>query len=178
MQAMRSQQEDMCVMLVYPDAFVTFMPSCALLRVHTCPCRGTMLYSMLPSTAHWDPTATQEYVPYTQQWTGPCPSCPAGYYAQGSYPLFGGVAEQGAPEPNVGAYNNWRTFSSKVRDVMYVARLYVSRLHGERIILSVGMRAERRDGPGQRAQGCSEAGLVSLLTEKAAAEKGKQTFVF
>ena len=53
-----------------------------------------MMFSMLPSTAHWDPTATQEYVPYTQQWTGACPHCPAGYYAQDSYPTFGGMAPQ------------------------------------------------------------------------------------
>jgi hypothetical protein len=35
--------------------------------------------------------------------------------AQDSYPLFGGVAEQGTPDPNLGAYNDWQTFSSKVQ---------------------------------------------------------------
>ena len=34
--------------------------------------------------------------------------------AQDSYPLFGGVAEQGTPDPNLGPYDDWRTFSSKV----------------------------------------------------------------
>jgi len=72
-----------------------------------------MLFSQLPQTAHWNGTATQEYVPYTQQWTGACPSCPAGYYAQDTYPTFGGQAAQGTPDPNLGTYNDWRTFSSK-----------------------------------------------------------------